>query len=227
LFVTNKKKKQAMSDDNDGQVEYLYKVLVVGDIGTGKTSIIKRFVHNIFSMHYKSTIGVDFALKVINWDAKTVVRLQLWDIAGQERFGNMTRVYYKEAVGAFVVFDVTRVNTFEAVAKWKNDIDCKVTLPPDDKPIPVVLLANKCDLAKEGFARNAAQMDKYCEEHGFAGWEETSAKDNINIDKAARLLVSKILERTKGELPDSGEGGDKFKLGQADVAKSGSGGCCG
>jgi len=217
-----------MSEDNDGQVEYLYKVLVVGDIGTGKTSIIKRFVHNIFSMHYKSTIGVDFALKVINWDAKTVVRLQLWDIAGQERFGNMTRVYYKEAVGAFVVFDVTRVNTFEAVAKWKNDIDCKVTLPPDDKPIPVVLLANKCDLAKEGFARNAAQMDKYCEEHGFAGWEETSAKDNINIDKAARLLVSKILERTKGEIPDTPDG-DKFKVGAEDGSgkKGSDGGCCG
>jgi len=215
-------------EDNDGQVEYLYKVLVVGDIGTGKTSIIKRFVHNIFSMHYKSTIGVDFALKVINWDAKTVVRLQLWDIAGQERFGNMTRVYYKEAVGAFVVFDVTRVNTFEAVAKWKNDIDCKVTLPPDDKPIPVVLLANKCDLAKEGFARNAAQMDKYCEEHGFAGWEETSAKDNINIDKAARLLVSKILERTKGEIPDTPDGEGKFKVTDDGGGKKGSeGGCCG
>ena len=80
-------------------------------------------MHNIFSMHYKSTIGVDFALKVINWDPSTVVRLQLWDIAGQERFGNMTRVYYREAVGAFVVFDVTRVATFEAVQKWKNDID--------------------------------------------------------------------------------------------------------
>jgi GTPase SAR1 family protein len=69
---------------------------------------------------------VDFALKVINWDQNTVVRLQLWDIAGQERFGNMTRVYYREAVGAFVVFDVTRVATFEAVQKWKNDIDSKV-----------------------------------------------------------------------------------------------------
>jgi hypothetical protein len=63
---------------------------------------------------------------VINWDQNTVVRLQLWDIAGQERFGNMTRVYYREAVGAFVVFDVTRVATFEAVQKWKNDIDSKV-----------------------------------------------------------------------------------------------------
>jgi len=65
-----------------------------------------------------------------------------WFLLGQERFGNMTRVYYKEAVGALVVFDVTRVSTFEAVTKWKNDIDAKVVLP-DGKPIPVVLLANK------------------------------------------------------------------------------------
>lgn len=87
-------------------------------------------------------IGVDFALKVIKYDEATTVRLQLWDIAGeldhsiqffffnfllgQERFGNMTRVYYKEAVGAFVVFDVTRVSTFDAVKKWKMDIDAKV-----------------------------------------------------------------------------------------------------
>jgi len=220
-----------MAEQEDGVTEYLYKVLVVGDIGTGKTSIIKRFVHNIFSMHYKSTIGVDFALKVINWDSKTVVRLQLWDIAGQERFGNMTRVYYKEAVGAFVVFDVTRVNTFEAVQKWKNDIDCKVTLPPDDRPIPVVLLANKCDLAKEGFARNAAQMDKYCEEHGFAGWEETSAKDNINIDKAAKFLVSKILENdTNRQQQQKKDVGGEFKLTPGDGKKPGAGGttgCCG
>ena len=88
-------------------------------------------------------------MKVINWDQHSIVRLQLWDIAGQERFGNMTRVYYKEAVGAMVVFDVTRVNTFEAVQKWKNDIDAKVTLPPDDRPIPVVLLANKVKYTKD------------------------------------------------------------------------------
>jgi len=182
------------AQEDDGVSEYLYKILVVGDIGTGKTSIIKRFVHGIFSMHYKSTIGVDFALKVINWDPKTEVRLQLWDIAGQERFGNMTRVYYKEAVGAMIVFDVTRVSTFEAVAKWKADIDAKVTYGPDEKPIPVVLLANKCDLAKEGFVKTANEMDKYVKENGFLNWFETSAKDNINIDKAAKCLVAHILE---------------------------------
>nr|XP_053633154.1 uncharacterized protein LOC128689093 [Cherax quadricarinatus] len=106
--------------------EHLYKILVIGELGTGKTSIIKRYVHQFFSQHYRATIGVDFALKVLNWDSNTVIRLQLWDIAGQERFGNMTRVYYKEAVGAFVVFDVTRAQTFDAVTKWKTDLDTKV-----------------------------------------------------------------------------------------------------
>ena len=79
---------------------------------------------------------------MLTLDDNIVVRLQLWDIAGQERFGSMTRVYYKEAVGALLVFDVTRLSTFDAVSKWKADLDDKVRLP-DGEPIPVVLLANK------------------------------------------------------------------------------------
>jgi len=190
--------------------EYVFKVLVVGDVATGKTSIIKRFVHNIFSDHYKSTIGVDFALKVITWDATTTVKLQLWDIAGQERFGNMTRVYYKEAVGAFIVFDITRTSTFEAVAKWKNDLDSKVTIGSDERPIPVVLLANKADLPRDPSLKSQDQLEKYCEEHGFLGCFETSAKNNLNIEKAARHLVGKILEneRTIIEEPEDGKAVD-------------------
>eukprot|EP01121_Diplochlamys_sp_Union-15-3_P015973 TRINITY_DN535_c0_g2_i1.p1 TRINITY_DN535_c0_g2~~TRINITY_DN535_c0_g2_i1.p1 ORF type:complete len:222 (-),score=51.61 TRINITY_DN535_c0_g2_i1:77-742(-) len=210
--------------DGEKHKELLYKVLVVGDIGTGKTSIIKRYVHGIFSMHYKSTIGVDFALKVINWDAHTTVRLQLWDIAGQERFGNMTRVYYKEAVGAMVVFDVTRVSTFEAVQKWKNDIDMKVTIPGTDKPIPVVLLANKIDLAKDGFTKNKEQMDKFCEEQGFSGWFETSAKDNVNIDKAAHFLVKNILEKVTQQEEQIQPNTDTIKVGDTPPAPK-QGGC--
>jgi len=212
-----------MAHEDDGVQEYLYKILVVGDIGTGKTSIIKRFVHGIFSMHYKSTIGVDFALKVINWDPKTEVRLQLWDIAGQERFGNMTRVYYKEAVGAMIVFDVTRVSTFEAVAKWKADIDAKVTYGAEENPIPVVLLANKCDLAKEGFVKTGNEMDKYVKDNGFLNWFETSAKDNINIDKAAKCLVEYIL-KNDNRRQETTKKVDLVQPGGPDKAPEG--GCC-
>jgi Ras-related protein Rab-32 len=172
--------------------EYLYKVLVVGDMGTGKTAIIRQYVNHSYSESYKSTIGVDFALKEINWDAKSLIRLQLWDIAGQERYGNMTRVYYKEAVGAFVVFDITRNSSFDAVKKWKVDIDTKVTLH-GDQPIPVVLLANKCDLVKTPCSEEV--MNEYCKEHGFVAWFATSAKENINVDEAVTCLVEHIRKR--------------------------------
>ncbi|KAM9495073.1 ras-related protein Rab-32a isoform 1-T1 [Clarias gariepinus] len=204
--------------------EYLFKVLVIGDKAVGKTSIVKRYVHQLFSENYKSTIGVDFALKVLNWDSKTLVRLQLWDIAGQERFGNMTRVYYKEAVGAFVVYDVTRSSTFEAVSKWKHDLDSKVKLA-NGNPIPAVLLANKCDQKKDG-SHNASHLDSYCKEAGFLGWFETSAKDNINVDEAARFLVEHILQNDKG-IQHEESNGDRIKLDEVPMPPAESkSGCC-
>uniref|UniRef100_A0A8C7TRL6 Ras-related protein Rab n=1 Tax=Oncorhynchus mykiss TaxID=8022 RepID=A0A8C7TRL6_ONCMY len=154
--------------------EHLYKILVIGDLGVGKTSIIKRYVHQNFSPNYRATIGVDFALKVLNWDHETV-RLQLWDIAGQERFGNMTRVYYREAMGAFIVFDMTRPSSFEAVTNWKEDLDSKLTLA-NGKNVAAVLLANKCDQGQDVLTNNGIQMEKFCQENGFVGWYETSAK---------------------------------------------------
>jgi len=210
--------------------EHLYKILVIGDLGTGKTSIIKRYVHNFFSVHYRATIGVDFALKVLNWDNSTLIRLQLWDIAGQERYGSMTRVYYKDAVGCLIVFDVTRQSTFEAVAKWKHDLDTKVQLA-DGQPVPCVLLANKCDQPKEGLVNNSSQMDRYCEEKGFLQWYETSAKENINIEPAAKFLVEKILEndRSNNTLPDEDDS-DKIDLRQKPSSRTNqqekTGGCC-
>lgn len=94
---------------------------------------------------------------------------------GQERFGNMTRVYYREAMGAFIVFDVTRPATFEAVTKWKEDLDSKLVLP-NGKPVPTVLLANKCDQGIDVLMNNGIKMDQFCKENGFVGWFETSAK---------------------------------------------------
>ncbi|XP_059207774.1 ras-related protein Rab-38b [Centropristis striata] len=184
--------------------EHLYKVLVIGDLGVGKTSIIRRYVHQTYSTNYRATIGVDFALKVLNWDNETV-RLQLWDIAGQERFGNMTRVYYREAMGAFIVFDVTRPTTFEAVVKWKEDLDSKLMLT-SGQSIATVLLANKCDQGRE-LANSGINMDQFCRDHGFVGWFETSAKDNLNIGEAANLLVKHIMatenDILKSVVPDT------------------------
>lgn len=179
------------------QQELLFKVLVIGDLGVGKTSIIKRYVHQIFSQHYRATIGVDFALKVLQWDGDTVIRLQLWDIAGQERYGNMTRVYYKEAVGAMMVFDVTRSSTFDAVLKWKDDLDSKVTLN-HGRPVPAVLLANKSDQLPS----SQLKLDSFCKENGFVGWFETSAKENTNIEEAARCLVGHILSNEENPLTE-------------------------
>ncbi|KAG7322400.1 hypothetical protein KOW79_013746 [Hemibagrus wyckioides] len=189
----------------NSQKEHLYKILVIGDLGVGKTSIIKRYVHQTYSTNYRATIGVDFALKVLSWESETV-RLQLWDIAGQERFGNMTRVYYREAMGAFIVFDVTRPATFEAVTKWKEDLDSKLTLA-NGKSITTVLLANKCDQSKDILVNNGLKMDQFCQENGFVGWFETSAKENLNINEAANFLVKHIIasenDILKSVVPDT------------------------
>lgn len=177
--------------------EFLYKILVVGDIGTGKTSIIKRYVHGIFSIHYKSTIGVDFSLKVIKFDDDTTIKLQLWDIAGQERFNNMTRVYYKDAIGAVVVYDVTRFTTRESVIQWKHDIDSKLVFPGTDIKIPTILIANKNDLlSKEDDDQYITKdgMDKFCKEHGFVTWFSTSVKNNTNINEAFNTLIESIMK---------------------------------
>lgn len=96
-------------------------------------------------------------------------------LSGQERFGNMTRVYYREAMGAFIVFDVTRPASFEAVTKWKEDLDSKLTLA-NGKHVATVLLANKCDQGRDVLTNNGIKMEQFCQENGFVGWYETSAK---------------------------------------------------
>lgn len=181
--------------------QHLYKVLVIGDYAVGKTSIIRRYCEGSFTPNYKLTIGVDFALKKIEWDDSTIVNLQLWDVAGHERFGTMTRVYYKYAIAAIIVFDLTRPATFDAVLKWREDLNSKVVLA-NSEPIPVLLLANKCDLV-ESVDRD--KLDKFCKEHRLIGWFATSAREDVNIDDAMKKLVATILTVAKTNIPKGPE----------------------
>lgn len=178
---------------SSGPCELLHKVLVIGEGGTGKTCLIRRYVHGIFQATNKATIGVDFALKVLNHNNRSIT-LQIWDIAGQERYGQMTRVYYQAAVGAMVVCDITRPETMELAVKWKQDLDSKVFLGSTGKTIPSVLLVNKCDLGQ--LHKTKEEMDLFCREHGFAGWFETSAKDDKNVGTAFNALVENVLAAT-------------------------------
>jgi Ras-related protein Rab-32 len=186
---------------SSGPKEYIYKVLVIGNGTVGKTSIIKRYVHDFFLNSYKMTIGVDFALKRLEWDQNTIIQLQLWDIAGQERFGNMTRVYYKQAVGAIICYDITVPKTFDDVLTWKQDLDSKVTLPDGSTPVPCLLLANKVDLLPEG-TQLPEGMNDFCKKNGFIGVYQTSALTGHNIDKAIRYLVEQIMSKNLEELEE-------------------------
>lgn len=173
--------------------EHVFKVLVIGEAGTGKTSFIKRYVDRLFSRAYKATIAVDFALKNIYLNEQTLIRLQLWDIAGQERYGSMTRAFYKDALGALIVFDVSRTNTLESVVRWKQDLDSKVSLS-DGSPIPSLLLANKCDLLQLS-KEDEYSLREFAKQNNFICHMQTSPKDNINIEAAVLTLVKEIVKR--------------------------------
>lgn len=160
---------------NGKKVRKTFKILVVGDIGCGKTSVIKRYVHDKFSANYKPTIGIDHALKKVKQNDQRY-DIQLWDLGGHERFGNMTRIYYGGADAAVIVFDITRPSTLEAVEKWYLDIISKTPTIDGSQHIPIILIANKCDLVLQPSTQ--LMIDKCC-----IGYELKCFKVSCKWDK--------------------------------------------
>jgi Ras-related protein Rab-32 len=139
-------------------------------------------------------------------------------VKGQERYASINRIFYRDAVAAFVVYDVTRKSSFEAVTKWKADIDSKVFLYDSDIPIPCVLLANKSDLV--GWIPQSEEfLERFCVENKFVSWFPTSAKKNINIEEAVMFLVSKILKNQKLDRGDYVKDLDIIRLNDKDKLK--------
>lgn len=166
----------------------IYKILVVGDVGVGKTSLIRKYTTNTFNLNYKATIGADFHIKKIDEN----LHLQLWDIAGQERFQNMTRTYYKEGRAAIIIYDVGRNTTLNMTDKWLEDINQKIKY--HDKNIPVILVGSKLDLKHSG-TLSPDNMDEYIKEKGYRAWYEVSSKTGENINE----LFNKIIDILKEE----------------------------
>jgi len=186
-----------LSRDLDGNSHFqqssrLYKIIVIGEVSTGKSALIKRYVHNFFADDYRCTIGVDFQLKMLKFNDELEIRLQLWDIGGQERFSSMTRAYYKGAVGAAIVFDQTNARTFyAAIERWKADVDEKVKLPGyKNKNIPVLLMCNKSDRPKDPNLPSDLEISEIVQNHNFIPkWIKTSAKTGAGVREAFNIIV--------------------------------------
>lgn len=146
-------------------VSVIVKILVVGNAKCGKSSIIGQYITKSFDSKYKTTVGADFARKDLIWESpnkeKVGIRLQLWDIAGQDRFQKLTRAYFARAKGVVIVCDVSRDGTVDAVRTWKKEIDAWCEQSGCGE-IPVVLFANKADLLKDAqdAFKTGATMEK-------------------------------------------------------------------
>lgn len=179
-----------------------FKVLVVGEVATGKSSLVSRLVQNTFQESYKATIGCEFGFKLITVDGQPV-RIQLWDLAGQDRLGGISRLYCRDANGALVVCDATKPDTMELAAKWKEKVDENVRLP-DGSPIPSVLCVNKSDLISNS-DRKQAEIGQSSSSLGFPHNYMTSAKTGHNVDAALSQLVE-LIAKTASVQPQKQQG---------------------
>lgn len=174
-----------------------YKIIVVGDSGVGKTSLMSRFADDTFSHSYISTIGVDFRMKTVHHDGKKV-KLQIWDTAGQERFRTITSAYYRGANGIMLVYAVNDKESFEHVEDWLIEIDRYA----DDTLPPTLLVANKCDVENpEVTTESGESMSKL---HNLP-FIETSAKSATNVDSAFITLV-RSMDQNQNQLKENKKG---------------------
>eukprot|EP00954_Amorphochlora_amoebiformis_P020579 1340440-Amorphochlora_amoeboformis.AAC.1 len=181
--------------------DILLKILVVGDPAVGKTSLIQRYANDEFNEDQKTTIGVEFAFKMYELEDRSV-NIQLWDIAGQDRFIGLLRTFYRGASAAVVVFDISSSKTLENAGKWKADIDRKVLLP-NGKPVPCILVGNKADLRDTKQLPNLItpeEAKEFSTNYGFLGYIETSAKTNQNVARACEGLIKRVLKNRNEDL---------------------------
>jgi Ras-related protein Rab-11A len=163
---------------------YLFKISLIGDSSTGKTSILLRFIDDYFTEDTKSTIGVDFKLVSLELEPKIYAKMQIWDTCGSERFKSLTSSFIKTCTAFILVFDLTRRNTFQNIDHWINIIK------ENTNPKFLILIGNKSDLKEERVIDKEIILD-YCEKHLF-NYMEISAKNNINIEKLFKEVAYQL-----------------------------------
>ncbi|EST07614.1 Small GTPase superfamily [Kalmanozyma brasiliensis GHG001] len=168
----------------ESNYDYLFKVVLIGDSGTGKSNLLSRFTRNEFSLESKSTIGVEFATRSISVDGKTV-KAQIWDTAGQERYRAITSAYYRGAVGALLVYDIAKHPTYVNVSRWLKELRDHA-----DSNIVIMLVGNKSDL-RHLRAVPTEEAKAFAAENNLS-FIETSALDASNVEQAFQNILTEI-----------------------------------
>ncbi|MEE6493560.1 hypothetical protein FKM82_016887 [Ascaphus truei] len=163
------------------------KIVIIGALGAGKTSLLHQYVHKSFSYDYRTTLGASILSRTIQL-ANTTLKMQIWDTGGQERFRSMVSTFYKGSDGCLLAYDVTDAESFTCLEVWRRDFLDKIRTPATD--FPMVILGNKIDLNDRQISKEAAVS--WCKEKDIP-YFEVSAKNNINVDQAFETLAKKAL----------------------------------
>jgi len=197
--INKNKNKYSMEEDYD----MIFKIVLIGDSSVGKTNIMNKYLKNIFKEDSRATVGVEFGSKQFIIDNHKI-KAQIWDTAGQERYRSITNAYYKGAKGAFIVYDITRKETFESVDRWLSDL-----VSSCDKNLTIILIGNKNDLEDQ------RQVSKEQGEEKAKTFQlaflETSALSGENLEKGFNMLITEVYQKNKSELDKN----DYLNLGDA------------
>jgi len=209
--------------------DYYFKVVLVGDSGTGKSNLLSRFTKDNFEVDSKSTVGVEFGTRQISHDGKTI-EAHVWDTAGQEQYKAITAAYYRGAVGALLVYDITRRDSFENCERWLRELRTNA-----DAAIVAMLVGNKCDL-KHMQAVDVEDAKDFAEDNNLA-FIETSAFEGTNVDLAFETILIEIYRIVRKNIEAGRCHPDRpcpsmlntvvlTPAQQSAQGKGGSGGCC-
>ena len=197
--------------------DYLFKVLIIGNSGVGKSCLLLRFAEDMFSDNYISTIGVDFKIRKIELDGKSI-KLQIWDTAGQERFRTITKSYYRGSNGIVVVYDITDRESFEQVQHWMSEIDSHASAD-----VCRLLVGNKSDL-EDKRAVKKEEGEALARQFGIP-FLETSAKESLNVENMFITMAQAMKKKVGGMTASGSANGGQVTIAKGQSVKK-QGGCC-
>ena len=176
---------------NKSKNKHKFKIILIGDSGVGKTSLLMKYMDGEVASDIKCTINAEFKIKSINIDPLTSVQITIWDTCGQEKYKSITKQYFEDVDGIILIYDVSDINSFKDLNKWLIEIKKNCL-----KNVSIILCANKIDIATKNIS---SEEGKNFAKNNDLLFRETSSKEGINIDNLFETLAKDIIRKMNGK----------------------------